>query len=156
MNRLGITTAAAAAVATALALTSCTPAPPEISALLREATPADHLPEDVAMGELTQEELEGVRLLATHRGIRYFVGQSDDKTTTCIAILPDGQPSSWLAGCGQAINSQQEILRADMPGIVSVVLVPDNYDTSGLRQSGMQQIQENIVIGRTPTPIPSL
>ncbi|MFM9275425.1 hypothetical protein [Pseudarthrobacter sp. NKDBFgelt] len=117
------------------------PTPPHISALDREATPADALPEGIPP---LPGEGHTTRLLATADGIRYFVGQTRDATSTCLTVIPEDRPTQWTTGCGQATDSRQELVRTGVSGVVAAVLIPDNYDPSRLLAEGFSRVHENI------------
>lgn len=146
MKRLHNITAVAAAMAAALLLSSCTATPPHLSALDREATPADTLPEGVRP---FGPEAHTVRLVANDEGVRYFLGQTADAASSCLAVVPDNHPGQWAAGCGQTTDSDQELVRTEVTGLVTAVLVPDNYDASQLIADGFTSVHQNIYVIRT-------
>jgi hypothetical protein len=126
------------------------PPPPTIRALDRAATPDDFLPEGIP--PLPGEE-HTIRLLAAADGIRYFVGQSRGATSTCLTIYPDDHPTQWVTGCGQPTDSREEIVRTGVNGIVTAVLVSDDFDTNQLVEEGFSRVHENVYVIKT-TRIP--
>lgn len=135
------------ALAAGVFLSPPPPTPAVISALDREAGPADTLPEGVPP---FSREGYTARLLATSDGIRYFVSQNSDAARTCLTIYPDNYPTRWVTGCGQGTDSRQEIVNTSASGIATAVLVPDGYDTSELTSGGYEPVHENIYVVRTP------
>jgi hypothetical protein len=91
-----------------------------------------------------------LRLVADADGIRYFVSQNKDASSSCLTVFPDNYPRQWVAGCGTGTNSNQEITRIGSNGIVTAVLVPDGYDASELEQGGFKKIHDNVYAARTP------
>lgn len=151
MKRLGRITAITMTITAALSLTACTSTPPRISALDRESTTADVLPMRVPVmmrGEHT------TRLLAARDGIRYFVAQATKYTYTCVTAVPDDRPDLWITGCSDQSDSGKEIVRTAMKGVVSVVLVPDDYDSSQIVKEGFESVTENILVAGTSRRVP--
>jgi hypothetical protein len=74
------------ALAAGVVLSPPPPTPGVISALDREAGPADTLPEGI---QPFSREGYTARLLATSDGIRYFVSQNRDAVRTCLTMYPD-------------------------------------------------------------------
>lgn len=147
MKRIAIVIAAiVVALVVGFLLSPPVPANPVISALDRDATPSDAIPTGVP--PFSSEE-STTRLLATHDGIRYFVGQTADATATCLTVYPDQQPSEWTTGCWNGADSGAELVRIVVEGLVAAVLVPDNYDTSGLVHEGFKRVQPNIYAMRS-------
>ncbi len=144
MRKIGIVIAAiVVALVAGFLLIPPIPANPVISALDRDATPSDAVPTGVppfSFGEST------TRLLATHGGIRYFVGQAADATATCLTIYPDQQPAEWTTACWNGADSGAELVRIGVEGRVEVVLVSDNYDVSGLVREGFESVHPNIYV----------
>ncbi|OAE01633.1 hypothetical protein A6A22_09550 [Arthrobacter sp. OY3WO11] len=124
-----------------LLITGCAPAtaPAGFTALDREATAEDVLPEGVVMGPRKGPEIEG---------IRYFAGRSGDGNTTCISAVVDQTPLNWITGCGGAPNSLREIVTTGLNGVVTVMLVGDNVDTSDFIKDGMQPVHDNVLIAK--------
>ncbi|MDQ0692531.1 hypothetical protein QF047_003491 [Arthrobacter sp. W4I7] len=151
MKRLGRVTAVITMISIALSLSACTSAPPRISALDREATGADVLPAHVP--EMMRTE-HTTRLLAARDGIRYFVAQATNAAYTCVTAFPDERPDLWITGCSDQSDPGKEILRTAMNGVVSVVLVPDNYDASSLQNEGFVPVHENILVAGTSGRVP--
>ncbi|MGF9647086.1 hypothetical protein AAIH32_03880 [Pseudarthrobacter oxydans] len=139
-----------ASLSAGIVLSPAAPTPPTIRALDRAATQDDFLPEGIP--PLPSEE-HTIRLLATADGIRYFVGQTKDAASTCLAIYPDDRPTQWVAGCGQPTDSREEIVRTGANGIVTAVLVSDDFDTTQLVEEGFKRVHENIYVIKT-TRIP--
>ncbi|ALV45311.1 hypothetical protein MB46_07185 [Arthrobacter alpinus] len=147
MRRIGIAIAAiVVALAAGILLSPPIPANPVISALDRDATPSDTVP--TAVPPFSSGEESTTRLLATHDGIRYFVTQTAGAASTCLTIYPDQQPSEWAAGCWNGADSGAELVRISVEGLIAAVLVPDNYDTSGLFREGFEGVQPNIYVMR--------
>lgn len=141
-----------AALAAGVLLSPAPPTLPAMRALDRAATPDDFHPEGIAplpSGEHT------IRLFAAAEGIRYFVGQSRDATSTCLTIYPDDRPTQWVTGCGQPTDSRGEIVRTGANGIVTAVLVSDDFDTNQLVEEGFNRVHENIYVIKT-TRIPGV
>jgi hypothetical protein len=144
-------TAITVTITTALSVNACTSTPPRISALEREATAADVLPARVPA--MMREE-HTTRLVAAKDGIRYFVAQANDAATTCVTAYPDDRPDLWITGCGDQSDSGKEIVRTAMNGVVSVVLVPDDYDSSQIVKDGFESVHENILVAGTSGRVP--
>lgn len=142
--RIGIITTLAAVVL----LSGCAQPASQLNALDREAAAGDALPDGVVMGPLQGADLESVRLLADHEGIRYFVGQSSDAMVTCVNAFPDAQPDKWVTGCGGPLDPHRETVRVSMNGVVTVALVADGFDTSALVRDGLQPIHDNLLIAK--------
>lgn len=147
MKRLAIVIAAIIVVLAAGVLLNPLPTPAAVSALDREAGPADTLPEGVAP---FPRDGYSSRLLATSDGIRYFVSRKSDSASTCLTIYPDDYPTQWVSGCGDGEDSRQKIVSTGAAGIVTAVLVPDGYDTSELTRGGYQSVHGNVYVVRTP------
>jgi hypothetical protein len=94
-------------------------------------------------------ETHTTRLLAAQGGIRYFVAQAEDAAKTCVTAYPDERPDLWITGCSDQSQANKEIVRTAMNGIVSVVLVPDNFDPAPLLDEGFQSVHENIFVAGT-------
>ena len=133
-----------------LLITGCAPASSSsgFAALDREATAEDVLPEGVVMGPVEGVEIEGVRLLTEHEGIRFFGGRSGDGSTTCVSAVIDQTPLNWITGCGGAPNSHREIVTASLSGVITVVLVGDSVDTSRFVEDGLEPIHDNLLIAK--------
>jgi hypothetical protein len=139
-----------AALSAGILLSPAPATPPIIRALDRAATPDDFLPEGIP--PLPSEE-HTIRLFAAAEGMRYFVGQSKDSTSTCLTIYPDDRPTQWVTRCGQPTDSREEIVRTGANGIVTAVLVSDDFDTNQLVEEGFNRVHENIYVIKT-TRIP--
>lgn len=151
MKRPGRISVVITTIAATLSLTACTSTPPRISALDREATSADALPSRVP--EMMRSE-HTTRLLAAEDGIRYFVAQATSAAYTCVTAFPDDRPDLWITGCSDQSDPGKEIVRTAMNGVVSVVLVPDNYDSSSLQSEGFVPVHENILVAGTSGRVP--
>lgn len=151
MKRLGRVTVVITTIAAALSLAGCISTPPRISALDREATSADVLPSHVPEMMRTDHT---TRLVAAKDGIRYFVAQATNAAYTCVTAFPDDRPDLWVTGCSDQSDSGKEIVRTGMNGVVSLVLVPDNYDSSQIEDEGFVAVHENILVAGTPGRIP--
>jgi len=144
-------TAVVMMITAALSLSSCTSTPARISALDREATAADALPARVPA--MMREE-HTTRLLAAKDSIRYFVAQATNTTNTCVTAYPDDRPDLWITGCGHQSDAVQEIVRTGMNGVVSLILVPDGYDSSQMVKAGFEAVHENILVAGTSGRVP--
>lgn len=138
-----------AALAVLLA-TGCAPASGSagFAALDRDATAEDVLPEGVVMGPVEGTDIERVRLLTEHDGIRYFGGRSIDGTVTCVSAVIDRTPMNWVTACGGAPNFHRETVTTSLNGVITVVLVGDNVDTSKFIEDGLQPIHDNLLIAK--------
>lgn len=116
-----------------------------IKALEREATPEDALPTFVTVQEPANPDT--ARLVATHEDTRFFILQSDDKKTACLAAIPPGNNPNWQLGCGQN-NGPGEIFEMDAAGGAKATLLADGSDT-GKVKTGWTQISDNVLI---PSP----
>lgn len=110
----------------ALLLLSGCSGPTGIKALDRDATPEDALPTFIAVPDPVNRET--ARLLATSDGVRYFVAESDDSKTACLAVVPPGEPPNWFVGCGQN-TGPGEITESTGAGMSSTRLLADDSDT---------------------------
>jgi hypothetical protein len=151
MKRLGRVTVVITTITAALSLAACTSVPPRISALDREGTIADVLPARVP--EMMRTE-HTTRLLASKDGIRYFVAQATTAAYTCVTAFPDDRPDLWITGCSDQSDPGKEIVRTAMNGVVSVVLVPDSYDSSEIENEGFVPVHENILVAGTSGRVP--
>ena len=115
-----------------------------LTALDRAASSEDVLPAFITLQDSIKRESS--RLLVTHDDVRYFGLQSDDVGTTCVAVVPPGEASSWHLGCGDT-RSSGEIVRMSGPsGAFATILQGDDSDTGAI-ESGWTQISDNILIG---------
>ncbi|MDJ0318566.1 hypothetical protein, partial [Arthrobacter antibioticus] len=87
---------------------------------------------------------ETARLLATRDGVRYFVAESDDSKTACLAVVPPGEPPSWFVGCGPNTGTGQ-IVESAGAGVSSARLLADGSDTAKL-EPGWTKVTENILV----------
>lgn len=142
--------AGAIATLAVLLITGCAPASGSagLVALDRDATAEDVLPEGVVMGPLEGTDIERVRLLTEHEGIRYFGGRSSDGTVTCVSAVIDQTPMNWISGCGGPPNSHREIVTVSLNGVITVALIGDNVDTSKFIEDGLQPIHDNLLIAK--------
>lgn len=113
-----------------------------IKALDREATSEDALPTFVTVPEPANPDT--ARLLATREGFRYFVLESDDSKTACLAVVPPGEAPSWHVGCGQN-TGPGKIIDLGGAGGATASLLADGSDTGKL-ETGWTQITDNILI----------
>lgn len=144
MTRASVSLVTAAGMAILL-LSGCS-GPAEIKALERAATPEDALPAFVTVQESANRDTS--RLLVTKDGVRYFVIQSDDARTTCLARVPAGEAPNWLVGCGDTKNPGEIVnisSNISPEGPVSTILLGDDSDT-GKIESGWTKISDNILI----------
>lgn len=139
-------------IAAALTLTACNSTPPRLSALDRDPTEADVLP--VRVPAMMRED-HRTRLVAAQDGIRYFVAQATSAPHTCVTAVPDDRPDLWISACSDQTDPAKEIVRTEMKGVVSLVLVPDDYDSSHLIEEGFRSVQRNILVAQTPGHVPS-
>lgn len=113
-----------------------------IKALDRDATPEDALPAFITVPDPANRET--ARLLATRDGVRYFVAESDDSKTACLAVVPPGESPNWFVGCGPNTGAGQ-IIESGGAGVSSARLLADDSDTEKL-ESGWTKITENILV----------
>lgn len=134
---------AAAGLAVVL-LSSCS-SETGIKALDRAATAEDALPAFVTVAEPANPET--ARLLASHENIRYFILESDDSRTACLAIIPPGESPDWQVGCSEN-RGPGKIVELGKAGEATGILLGDGSDT-GKIDTGWTQITDNILI---PSP----
>lgn len=113
-----------------------------ITALDRDALPEDALPAFVTVPEPANQET--ARLLATRAGVRYFVAESDDSTTACLAVVPPGEPPNWFVGCGPNTGTGQ-IIESSGAGVPSTRLLADGSETGKL-EPGWTKVTDNILV----------
>lgn len=140
MKRMSLSIVAAAGIAILL-LSGCS-GQTSIKALDRDATADDALPAFVTAPNPANTET--ARLLATRDGVRYFVSESDDSLTACLAIVPPGDSPSWHMGCGSN-NGSDTIVELYGEGGAVATLLADDADT-GKIEAGWTKIADNILI----------
>ncbi|WP_269936516.1 hypothetical protein [Arthrobacter sp. HY1533] len=113
-----------------------------ITALDRDATPEDALPAFITVPDPANRE--SARLLATRDGVRYFVAESDDSKTACLAVVPPGEPPNWVMGCGPN-TGPGEILETTGAAMSSARLLADDSETEKL-EPGWTKVTENILV----------
>lgn len=132
---------ATALMITAFLLTGCS-GQTGIKALDRDATPEDALPAFVSVPDPANRDT--ARLLATRDGVRYFIAESDDSKTACLAVVPPGDSPGWHSGCGQN-TGPGKILELQGAGGATASLLADDSDLGKL-DPGWTKLTENILV----------
>lgn len=140
MNHVPIRLAAGLMI-TAFLLTGCS-GQTGIKALDRDATSEDALPAFVTVPDPANRDT--ARLLATRDGVRYFIAESDDSQTACLAVVPPGDSPGWHAGCGQN-TGPGKILELQGAGGATATLLADDSDP-GKPEPGWTKLTENILV----------
>ncbi|PYI38085.1 hypothetical protein CVS30_11910 [Arthrobacter psychrolactophilus] len=128
---------------TALLLSGCS-GQTGLTSLDRAANSEDVLPAFITLQDFIKRDSS--RLLVTHDDVRYFGLQSEDARTTCVAVVPPGEASSWHLGCGDTRSSGEIVRVSGLSGAFSTILQGDDSDTGAI-ESGWTQISDNILIG---------
>ena len=132
-----------AVLAAAILVGGCT-AESGIKALDRQSTAEDRMPEGITFTG-THVNAEDARLLAANDGIKYFAAKDDATNEACVVIVPDTNPSLWMAGCG-SLNSVREVVTVNNASGKSAVLVVDGIDTKRWESEGWTKVHDNVLI----------
>ena len=115
-----------------------------LKALDRAATPEDRLPPGVTIQQ--DVKADSARLVATRDGVRYFAAENDDATVACVVVVPPGEDSRWIAGCG-SLNTTGRIVEVSSVGTAtSTMLITDGFETRKLESEGWAKVTENILV----------
>ena len=94
----------------------------------------------------TQVKGENARLLAEKDGVKYFAAKADATNEACVVIVPDTDPSLWVAGCGSLMNSGREVVTVNNATGKSAVFVDDGIDTKQWESEGWTKVHDNVLI----------
>ncbi|WP_146617536.1 hypothetical protein [Arthrobacter globiformis] len=133
-----------AAVLVGLLLTGCS-APSELKALDRPATADDRLPDGVQVSDV--DNPENVRLLVVDDGVKYFAVTKKESHAACLIVVPTATPPMWGSSCSSPV-SDGEIVKVDVRGAGSTMLVTDGYDTNQLQSEGWKKVHDNLLVAR--------
>ena len=131
-------------LATGVLLGGCT-AQSGIKALDREVSAGDRMPEGIRFAG-TQVKGENARLLAENDGVKYFAAKDDATHEACVAIVPDTNPSLWVAGCGSLMNGDREVVTVTNATGKSAVLVQEGIDAKQWESEGWTKVHDNVLI----------
>ncbi|MBP1234015.1 hypothetical protein JOE40_003658 [Arthrobacter sp. PvP102] len=90
---------------------------------------------------------ESARLLAAEKGVSYFAAKSDGTREACVVVVPDANPSLWVAGCG-SMASGGEVVTVSSATSASAVLVVDGTNTNQWESEGWIKLHNNILTSR--------
>ena len=91
----------------AILLGGCT-AQSGFKALDREVGVEDRLPDGITF-QGTDVKAESARLRAAEKGVSYFAAKSDGTREACVVVVPDANPSLWVAGCGSMASGGEVV-----------------------------------------------
>jgi hypothetical protein len=132
-----------------LALTACS-SYSGITAAHRTAEAKDDLPAGIRLAG--PDMPSDFRLLREDSGVKYFVAESSDYKTACIAVYPVDKSDQWIAGCSDGITGDREVVTVSHIGQATTKLVTTGFDTRGLESEGWRKIHDNILVGAVPRP----
>ncbi|WP_232084897.1 hypothetical protein [Arthrobacter sp. SO5] len=118
---------------------------PGIAAVHRVAEARDDLPAEIVRADADQPS--NFRLLVEQSGVKYFVSESDDYMSACIAAYPIDEPQQWTLACSGGITNEREIVTSSHIGQPTVKLVTTGFDTRTLETEGWKKIHENVLVG---------
>ncbi|MHA7217502.1 hypothetical protein ACX80L_01280 [Arthrobacter sp. MDT1-48-3] len=134
-----------AAAATALASTliligGCSGAEYGITALDREATAADRLP-DVVVDESVNAD--SVRKVAEQNQVAYFIGAMNDDQGYCAYAVDN---DDVIGGCGRGHGQLVTVSPGGSSSLPQLTLVLDSYDTADLKRDNWVEVHTNIFV----------
>lgn len=134
-----------AAAATVLAPTliligGCSSAEYDITALDREATAEDQLP-DIVVDESVNAD--SVRKVAEQNQVAYFVGAMNDDQGYCAYAVHN---DDFIGGCGRGNGQLVTVSPGEGSSLPQMTLVTDFYDSADLERDNWAEVHTNILV----------